>query len=74
MITYLRRLIEERNALTGVMTTMTESAASEERDLTEHERGTIAQHQSRCAELDAQISEHKAQAESAPSNPQSPSS
>lgn len=65
MITYLRRLIEERNALTGVMTTMTESAASEERDLTEHERGTIAQHQSRCAELDAQISEHKAQAESA---------
>ena len=64
MITYLRRLVEERNALTGVMTTMTEKAAAEERDLTEHERGTIAQHQTRCAELDAQITEHKDQAES----------
>ena len=64
MITYLRRLVDERNALTGLIQTTTEKAAEEERDLTEHERGTIAQHQQRCAELDSQISEHKAQAES----------
>jgi HK97 family phage major capsid protein len=64
MITYLRRLVEERNALTGVMSTMSDKAAAEERDLTDHERGTIAQHQERCAELDKAIEEHKAQAES----------
>jgi hypothetical protein len=47
------------------MTTMTEKAAAEERDLTEHERGTISQHQERCGELDKQIAEHRDQAESA---------
>jgi HK97 family phage major capsid protein len=65
MITYLRRLVDERNALTGVMQNLTDTAAREERDLTEHERGTLTQHQQRCAELDGQIGEHKAQAESA---------
>jgi HK97 family phage major capsid protein len=64
MITYLRRLVDERNALTGVMETMTNKAAEEDRDLTEHERATIANSQARCAELDEQITEHKAQAES----------
>jgi HK97 family phage major capsid protein len=65
MITYLRRLVDERNALTGVMQNLTDTAAREERDLTEHERGTLTQHQQRCAELDSQIGEHKSQAESA---------
>lgn len=65
MITYLRRLVDERNSLTGLIQTTMERAAAEERDLSDTERTTITAQQERCAALDAQVAEHTAQAESA---------
>ena len=65
MITYLRRLVDERNSLTGLIQTTMERAAAEERDLSDTERTTITAQQERCAALDTQVNEHQAQAESA---------
>lgn len=64
MITYLKRLLEERDSLTASATTITEKAAGEERDLTGTEQTTITTMQERCAALDGQIATFNEQAES----------
>jgi HK97 family phage major capsid protein len=64
MLRYLRQLVDERNALTGLMQTTTERAADETRELTDTEQSTMREWQTRCAELDRQIGEHNEQAES----------
>jgi HK97 family phage major capsid protein len=65
MITYLSRLTAERDSLTEMATTLAETATTEDRDLTDTERGSLAQWQTRCAEIDGQLTEYNAQAESA---------
>jgi HK97 family phage major capsid protein len=64
MLTYLRRLTDERDSLTQSATDLTEHAATDERDLTETERASLTAWQTRCAEIDAQLTEYNAQAES----------
>lgn len=64
MFTYLQRLVNERTSLTEAMTGLSDRAASEERDLTEAERTSITGMQTRCVEIDAQISEGQSQLES----------
>src|SRR5262245_58564525 len=64
MLTYLRRLTDERDSLTQSATDLTERAATEERDLTDTERTSLAGWQTRCAEIDGQLVEYNAQAES----------
>lgn len=64
MLTYIRRLVEERDHLTATANGITERAATDERDVTDTEQASIATMASRCAELDAQIQTYNAQAES----------
>lgn len=64
MITYLARLTSERDSLTTSATELANKAASEERDLTETEASSMHAWQERCAEIDTQLSEYGAQAES----------
>lgn len=64
MIQYLKKLIDERNALTQLQQSTTDKAVTEDRELTDDERTRIASWQSRCGELDSQITDHKAQVES----------
>lgn len=64
MLTYLRRLTDERVNLSETMTRTADQAASEERDLTEAESTALAGLQSRCAEIDRQLEQYNAQAES----------
>lgn len=64
MLTYLKRLIDERTRLTEIQTRMADKAAAEDRDLTDKERAEISDYQTRCAELDEQIGEHNGQVES----------
>lgn len=64
MLTYLRQLVSEREALTGLATNLAERAATESRDLTEPEQAQIRGWQERCVSLDAQITEHNSQVES----------
>jgi len=64
MLTYLRRLVDERTSLTEIQTRMADAAATESRELSEQERTEISRMQTRCAELDQQISEHNGQLES----------
>jgi HK97 family phage major capsid protein len=64
MLTYLKRLVDERTNLTEIQTRMADSAATEDRDLTDTERAEISNMQARCAELDKQIGEHNGQLES----------
>lgn len=64
MLTYLRRLVEERTSLTEIQTRMADAAATDNRELSEQERTEVARMQTRCAELDAQIAEHNGQLES----------
>lgn len=65
MLTYLRRLVDERTSLTEIATRMADAAADENRDLTEPERAEMTRMETRCAELDGQISQHNGQLESA---------
>ena len=65
MITYLKKLVDERVDLTALMTRTTDAAASESRDLTEAEETSLVNLQTRCAEIDRQLEVHNAQAESA---------
>lgn len=65
MITYLQRLATERDSLTGAATELAERAATEERDLTTTEQESLRSWQTRCAEIDGQLTEYNAQAESA---------
>jgi HK97 family phage major capsid protein len=61
MLTYLRRLSDERNSLTSLTNTLSERAATEERDLTDAERAQLREWSTRCAELDSAIEEHNGQ-------------
>lgn len=65
MITYLQRLTDERDSLTQSATQLAEKAAADERDLSETERASMTGWQTRCGEIDAQLTEYNAQAESA---------
>lgn len=64
-ISYLDRLLDERTSLTGVMTSLRDRAAADERDLTDTERSETLRLQERCAQIDEQLAEHASQAESA---------
>jgi HK97 family phage major capsid protein len=65
MITYLQRLIDERDALTQNATQLAERAASDDRDLTDTEQSSVRGWQARCGEIDSMLTEHNSQAESA---------
>jgi HK97 family phage major capsid protein len=64
MFTYLQRLVNERTSLTTSITAMADKAADEDRDLTTEERESIARLQTRCAEIDTQLTDGQAQVES----------
>lgn len=64
MITYLRRLTDERDSLTQSAQALSDTAAREDRDLTETEQASMRGWETRCAEIDAQLVEYNAQAES----------
>jgi HK97 family phage major capsid protein len=64
MIKYLRQLVDERNALTGLMQTTADRAADEQRDLSDTEQQSLRDYQARCGELDRQIGEYNDQAAS----------
>ena len=63
MITYLKKLTEERDSLTASATSLTEKAAAEERDLTDTEKRVMTAWSTRCAEIDGQLTEYGQQAE-----------
>lgn len=54
---YLKKLVDERNSLTGLMQTMDDKAVQEDRQLTEPEADRMRGWQSRCAELDGEITD-----------------
>lgn len=54
---YLKRLVDERNSLTGLVQQLNDTAEREERQLTEAEAERQRGWQQRCAELDPLISE-----------------
>jgi Phage capsid family len=64
MITYLTRLTSERDSLSEAATELANKAAGEERDLTDTEQSSMRAWQERCAQIDAQLTEYGAQAES----------
>jgi HK97 family phage major capsid protein len=57
--------VDERTSLTEIATRMADTAATENRDLTEPERAEMTRMETRCAELDGQIANHNGQLESA---------
>jgi HK97 family phage major capsid protein len=65
MMVYLDQKLDERTSLTGIIESLRDRAAAEERDLTEQERSEITRLQERCVELDAMLTEHANQTESA---------
>ena len=64
MLTYLSRLTAERDSLTQAATDITERAARDERDVTDTERQSLTGMANRCQEIDAQLTEYSAQAQS----------
>lgn len=64
MLTYLKRLVDERTRLTGLANQVSEAAAAEDRDMTPTEVESVRGYQTRCAELDKLIEEHNAQVKS----------
>ena len=64
VITYLKKLTEERDSSPPRATTLTEKAATEERDLTDTEKASLTAWSTRCAEIDGQLTEYRQQAES----------
>jgi hypothetical protein len=54
---YLKKLVEERNSLTGLIQQLSDQAVSEDRQLTEAEAERQRGWQQRCAELDPLITE-----------------
>ena len=64
MITYLKRLTDERDSLSKAATEVAEKAATEDRDLTDTEKSSLSAWEQRCAEIDSQLTEYNAQAES----------
>jgi len=65
MHAYLKRLVDERITLTELSTRMGDTAAAEERELTDTEKRSVAEWESRCHEIDPQIRDYNAQLESA---------
>ena len=64
MLTYLRRLVEERTSLSEQITRTADTAAAEDRDMTDTEQTALAGMQTRCAEIDSQLEQYNGQAES----------
>jgi HK97 family phage major capsid protein len=64
VLTYLRNLQNERDSLTAAATQITETAASESRDVTESERASIVTMGERCAVIDGQLETFGAQLDS----------
>jgi HK97 family phage major capsid protein len=64
MLTYLQRLTAERDSLTQAATGLAETAAGEDRDLSETEQTSLRGWSERCAQIDGQLTEYNAQAES----------
>lgn len=64
MLTYLQRLLNERDQLTATATSIADAATERNEDLTDTERATLANIAERCAQIDAQIETYNAQAES----------
>ena len=64
MITYLKKLTDERDQLTAHATSIAEKAAGEDRDLSDTEQTTLRGLQERCATIDGQLVEYDAQAQS----------
>lgn len=62
---YLQRLLDERDNLTRSATSITDTAARAERDVTETEAGSLAAMATRCAEIDGQVSIYQGQQASA---------
>lgn len=54
---YLKKLVDERNALTALMAQVTDKAVAEDRDLTDAEAERVRGWQERAAQLDAECSE-----------------
>lgn len=65
MITYLKRLHDERTTLTDLAIRTTETAAAEDRDVTDTERQSLTEWETRCQSIDSQLAQYNAQAESA---------
>jgi HK97 family phage major capsid protein len=55
---YLKKLIDERNSLTGLMQSVSDKAAEEDRELTDAESERMRGWQERAAKLDTECSEH----------------
>lgn len=55
---YLKKIIDERNGLAGLMQTLADKAAAEDRDLTDAESERMRGWQERAAHLDAEAAEH----------------
>jgi len=64
MLLYLQRLAAERESLTAAATSLADTAAGENRDLTDTEKSSLAQMETRCAEIDGQLKTYNDQAES----------
>ena len=64
MLTYLRRLVDERTTLSEQQCRMAELAAAEERDFNEGEQSALAGIESRCKVIDDQLTVYNTQAES----------
>ena len=64
MLTYLRRLVDERTSLSETQCRMADQAATEERDFNEAEAAALAGIETRCAEIDRQLQQYNGQAES----------
>jgi HK97 family phage major capsid protein len=54
-IAYLQRLQSERDTLTQLATSLADTAAREDRDVTDTEQASLTQWQSRCGEIDKQL-------------------
>jgi HK97 family phage major capsid protein len=65
VITYLKRLHDERTTLTDLAIRTTETAAAEDRDVTDTEKQSLTEWETRCQSIDAQLTQYNAQAESA---------
>ena len=65
MHAYLKRLVDERLSLTEFETRMTDTAAAEDRELTEAEKTSLEGWKLRCREIDPQIADYNEQLKSA---------
>src|SRR4029077_8338928 len=61
MHAYLKRLVDERNTLTELVTRTADKAATEDRELTDSEKSQIKDAEVRCGEIDPQIKNYNEQ-------------